>query len=236
MIALSVKGKNSKEILEIMSKNNLTSDLFEVRLDFLEDLTVDNIKKVLQEVNDKKTRPIIVTLRSRKEGGNFPNKTEDQLDVLLYAISLGVEYIDIELGWPGKTYKLIEKKKGNTKVIGSYHNLSKTLSVYGLHQIVRKLIWAKSDIVKIATFANDIKDNLNLFSTLEFINKRYKKPAICLAMGEKGMISRVLQTEMGGLLTFVSASDDEKTATGQLTSQALSNIKDLLKLNPNQQK
>ncbi len=173
---------------------------------------------------------MIVTLRSKREGGLFSNKSEDQFFIARKACNIGFEYIDIELGWPSKLYKLLNNKKGETKLIGSYHNYKETLSEHGLRDVVKRIAKTHADIFKIACMAKDVKDNVKMFNLIDFINRRYKSPSIAICMGEKGVISRVVQKSMGGYLTFVCLDKKTATAKGQLDYQELTAIQKELSL------
>jgi 3-dehydroquinate dehydratase/shikimate dehydrogenase len=49
-------------------------------------------------------------------------------------------------------------------------------------------------------------------------------PTIALAMGEHGLISRLLAPKFGGFLTFASLESGKESAPGQLTVSDLQNI------------
>lgn len=74
------------------------------------------------------------------------------------------------------------------------------------------------NVSKIITKANDIEDNLIVLSLIKYA----KSKIITLAMGEKGIISRIFSPLFGGFFTFTSL--DEPTAPGQI------NIDDMLKI------
>lgn len=231
MVCISLTSKKLEELLKDLKDNEKKADLTEIRLDFQDNLSMENLKIVVDQVMANKTKPVIFTVRSKKEGGNYPNKFEEQVEILLYAVEKGADYIDIELDWTNKIYKKIFKNKKQAKVIASYHNFKNTPTIYGLKKIARRLAWTKADILKIATMTNSYVDNQNLFLTISFIINRYKLPAICLGMGEKGLISRVMQKEMGGYLTFLCSDVTTESAPGQITLEEYFKIRKDLKLN-----
>jgi len=227
---ISLTGKNLEEVLTQLKKAEKEADLTELRLDYLENLSDKNIIKVLKEVLKTKKKEMIVTVRSKRQGGFFENKYEKQIEILLKACELDFEYIDIELEWPSNIYKNIKKNKKNTKVIASYHNFKKTLTEYGLRRLVKRLAWTHSDILKIATQANNETDNLRILDIIDFIKRRYNLPTIAICMGEIGKISRVLTCAMGGFLTFACLDKNNQTADGQMTIEEMKKIQKQLAL------
>ena len=75
-----------------------------------------------------------------------------------------------------------------------------------------------ANIVKIVTTALDIIDSARIFQVLV----HSQVPMIGIAMGEKGLVSRILSTKFGGFLTFGSIEAGAESAPGQPT------IRDLL--------
>lgn len=80
--------------------------------------------------------PILFTVRSDREGGFFhddrklsqrdtrsPHSQAIYFQLLQLAIGMGIEMLDVELGWdPWMTKKLVESR-GRTKIVPSYHDL-----------------------------------------------------------------------------------------------------------------
>jgi len=230
MFCISITGKNLEEILTQVKKAEKEADILELRLDYLEDKSFKNIEEVLKEVFQQKTKNMIITLRSKRQGGLYPNKYEDQVKVLLSACEIGYEYIDIELEWPSSIYKKIKKNKKDTKIIASYHNFKKTLTEYGLRKIARRLSYTHADILKIATQANDYRNNLRIFDIIDFVKRRYKLETIAICMGEKGKTSRVLTCSMGGFLTFACLDKNSISAEGQMPIEEMKEVQKQLSL------
>ena len=75
-------------------------------------------------------------------------------------------------------------------------------------------------MLKIAFRARSLRDNLELFDLLT----ERDRPMIALAMGEFGLMSRVLAGKFGAFLTFASVRAESATAPGQPT---LADLRDL---------
>ena len=134
--------------------------------------------------------------------------------------------MDISIG--EKTIKEIIKKQNKTKTIISFHNFKKT----DKKEIIKKYNQIKKlnpDIIKIATFANSINDNLVIFNLIKKAKKENIK-IIALCMGEYGEISRILSPIFGAELTFGSLKEGKESAPGQITADALKNIYRINKL------
>jgi 3-dehydroquinate dehydratase/shikimate dehydrogenase len=72
-------------------------------------------------------------------------------------------------------------------------------------------------VSKFAFRARSLRDNLELFDLL----LERDRPTIALAMGEFGLISRILAPKFGGFLTFASLRSTTTTAPGQPTIREL---------------
>ncbi len=78
-----------------------------------------------------------------------------------------------------------------------------------------------ASVVKFAFRARSLRDNLEVFDLLQDNRERGEKPMIGLAMGEFGLMSRVLAPKFGGFLTFASLRKASTTAPGQPTVREL---------------
>lgn len=75
-------------------------------------------------------------------------------------------------------------------------------------------------VSKFAFRARSLRDNLELFDLLH----ERERPTVALAMGEFGLMSRVLAPKFGGFLTFASLRSTSTTAPGQPTLRELLEI------------
>lgn len=174
------------------------------------ELRIDSIRAVdLKRLLNKRPKPFIVTNRRAEEGGNFSGSEDERLALLKEAVELGADYIDVELSTDKEWRDSLLKEKKNTQVIVSYHNWKETPST--LNEIFYELCRSGGSVVKIATFANRIDDNL----TVRRLQGNGQK-VIKLCLGEKGQLSRVLYKNFGSWLTYASLPECESTAPGQI--------------------
>ncbi|XDT23296.1 Dehydroquinase class I active site [Nakaseomyces glabratus] len=197
-------------------------DAVEVRVDHLSNMDEDFVSKqisILRASTDG--LPIIFTVRTKKQGGKFPDEDYETLQKLLItALKVGVDYIDLELTLPiGIQYKVLNMKR-NTKIIGSHHDFA---SAYPWDHSewenrYNQALAMDVDIVKFVGMAKSFEDNLMLE---RFRDSHTTKPLIAINMGAHGRVSRVLNT----ILTPVTSEHlSEVAAPGQLTVAEINRI------------
>ncbi|MBI3034564.1 shikimate dehydrogenase [Candidatus Woesearchaeota archaeon] len=214
MICIPITASTNDEAVEMIRHAEKQADILELRIDMVKN---PDMRKLLKSTK----KPKIVTNRKKSEGGLFEGSEEGRLAMLGEAISLGADYIDIELSSGTESIAELVRKKGKSCIIVSYHNLSETPD--DLNGIYVKIIETGCDIVKIATFANDITDNIRLIEIAKKSRAEGKK-IIAVCMGEKGEISRILYRVFGGFLTYASAEQGKESAPGQLTAGMMRSV------------
>jgi 3-dehydroquinate dehydratase-1 len=208
-ICAPVIGKTLKEFLKNLDRVQEISEMVELRVDEIKDLN----KKDLVLIRKKTVKEAIFTSRKK--------------EIILEALNLGFNFIDIEL-------KTLEKEpafakatvgKGKTKIILSFHDFKKTPNFKELTIIINHMRKCNVGALKIATKVNDDQDAKNLMQIL--LNKKKNEKIIVVGMGKKGQITRILGPLLGSFLTFASTQYGE-TAAGQIDINNLKNIYKLL--------
>jgi 3-dehydroquinate dehydratase I len=210
-ICTVVIGNTLEQFLQNLDDIQKISEFVELRADYINNFSINDLEIIRKHTY----RENIFTCRSIMEGGKFPND-QNLLEIINRANDLYFGHIDVEIS------KLndVSFKKKNSKIIGSYHNFNKTPSYNELEKIYNKIISYKFvDIVKIATNVLTDEDNINL--TKLILSKR--SDIIVIGMGEKGKITRIISTLIGGYLTFASIGENI-TAPGQIPLYDLKNI------------
>ena len=195
------------------------ADLLEVRVDSFVDLDPVSLAVSLRKLKKISGLPIILTVRSKKEGGLQPlsDRTRAALFEALIPYS---DIVDIELSSNGIIENVVSSAKSNGKtVIISHHDFKGTPGDAALRDLIKKSREKGADIVKIAAHAGSLKDMKRLAGIL-----LGDDGLIIIAMGEKGAASRVFFPMLGSLITYGSITG--KTAPGQLT---LKEIKEAFK-------
>jgi 3-dehydroquinate dehydratase type I len=174
-------------------------------------------------INDLRVQWIACN-RKVDEGGLWGGDEYSRVMELFKAVELGASFVDIELSTADVKSVVSRLKRCGVKVIISKHITTHTPSLDELRVIVNQMINLGADVWKVVTKANDIRDNLVVLQLI----KEFKVPGISLAMGDLGVISRVLSPLVGGFLTYASISKGSESAPGQLTVYELKSIYKLL--------
>ena len=71
------------------------AEMLELRVDYLEDLSVELVRKLIAEARAVgKKLPLIVTCRDKRQGGAIEYPEKLRVDVLIGALRAGVEFVD----------------------------------------------------------------------------------------------------------------------------------------------
>jgi 3-dehydroquinate dehydratase I len=208
------------------------ADILEIRLDLLGIRGLEKAAEIIREIKSEAGLPVIVTNRSRAEGGKWEGKEEDRTGLLTDLLSFkdGPDAVDIEFSasMEGRN-KVIKaaQDKGKTIIVSS-HDFSKTPSPQEMKAILAEMFLAGADIAKLAVMPQSMEDVLNLLRvTLDFKNKG--KSVCTIAMGRQGKHTRVVAPLYGSVLTYASIEGDSVAAPGQLPADEVKKIMEMLK-------
>lgn len=185
------------------------ADLVEVRLDCLDETESGNASSKLTEHSGL---PLILTLRPEEQGGK-KQLSIGQRQEFWNNLSTGDFLIDLEFDLASSL-----KDLDWTRVICSYHDFNGVPD--DLNQIYERMSATPARILKIAVTANDVADCLPVFRLLESA-RRENRELIAIAMGDAGVVTRVLGPSRGSYLTYGPLKGERATAPGQLTAQDL---------------
>lgn len=223
-ICVPIVNKKTKDIL-IAAKEAEESkaDLVEWRADFWEELeeeqALENLLTDLQQI--LKTKPLLFTIRTKAEGGEFQG-TVETYEELVKRAAQKADMVDVEFFMKELNTKelLQEIQKEECVVVGSNHDFHKTPSK---EEIVKRLCFmqqAGADIPKIAVMPENPKDVLTLLSaTEEMVSLYADRPVVTMSMAKTGVISRISGEIFGSAITFGSIS--KASAPGQLELEDL---------------
>ncbi len=195
------------------------ADIVEIRADFIRDL---DLARLFRE----KPCPILFTLRPRSEGGEYDGSEFSRIETLVEAASLGADWVDVEYSafWRG-VLETVERRK----VILSHHNFDHTPQA--LESLVDEMRSTGARIVKIATMAKRLSDNLAVAGALKHAASRGIE--LCaLAMGPQGVPSRILGPAWGSWMAFASLPGGEPTAEGQVSAEQLAELYRIRRIHP----
>lgn len=110
--------------------------------------------------------------------------------------------------------------ENNVKVVASNHDFEKTPKKEEILMRLCKMQEMEADIVKIAVMPKTERDVLVLLdATLAMKELHRNTPVVTMAMGKKGLISRLVGQMFGSAITFGSVG--AASAPGQIPAEAL---------------
>ncbi len=214
MICVPIVGPAMTKAQEQIVSAVEVADILEFRLDLIETYE-------LNALLDKASLPVIVTNRSKLDGGQFKGDDEERVQSLRDALKAGADYVDIEVSTPREILQPFLEESDSTRIILSYHDFSHTPEEFNL--LYEAMCEMPGEIIKIVTYARDLQDNLQMFELLKRA-KRENQKLIGLCMGNLGEISRILSPLFGGFLTFGSLETGQESAPGQMPATTLKDI------------
>ena len=185
-ICVSIAAENLEQLENDISKaQNSAADFLEIRFDFLRSSDFDEALRITEKIKSKS----IYTMRDESELGKFKGNNEERTFWLTRLADSGPMLLDIEFNILRINDDLMNYfKKKNTTILISWHNDQRTPNTDELRALMSKMK-LMSNYIKIVTMAESIEDAisvLDLYKDAEGLN------LIAFAMGEKGVLSRVL--------------------------------------------
>lgn len=226
LVARDEEGINRE--LDLMV--GLDFDIVELRLDYFEGLEdYTRLKDLVGLIKNRLNKPLIVTLRTKNEGGNADLSEAAYFDLLEKIIEDRLaEAIDIEyMREQERVVKLVAlaKYKGLTSIL-SNHDFDSTPAREEIVTRLETMIGMGADVAKIALMPTCPDDVLNLLGATSQVKSKHPDQAlITVSMGQMGMISRLAGQVFGSDMTF--ASGIEASAPGQISAK---NIRKLLEV------
>lgn len=175
------------------------------------------VNEQIAALRQKTSLPIVYTIRTISQGGNFPDHAEaEAFNLLNSALRIGIEYIDVEISWPIKRIQDLLTRKGHSQVIASWHDWSGNLKWTGsVVEEKYRAAAAVGEIVKIVGRAGSLEDNfaLHAFAQAKTFTPG-SKPLLAINMGTEGQLSRILNTTLSPVTHPLLPN---KAAPGQLS-------------------
>jgi 3-dehydroquinate dehydratase / shikimate dehydrogenase len=179
------------------------ADLVELRLDAAVD---PDPARGLAE----RSTPVLVTCRSRAEGGCFAGSEAERLTILETALDAGADLIDVEWSSAGKDRLLA---RAPDRVVVSMHDFSGIPT--DLDARTRAMLGSPARFVKIAVAVSSLRDVLRLGRLARLAADRPR--LVLIGMGESGLPSRVLAARFGSAWSYAGPG----LAPGQVSVERL---------------
>jgi 3-dehydroquinate dehydratase/shikimate dehydrogenase len=164
----------------------------------------------------------IATCRRKQFGGHFVGSLTAELELLAKAAEAGCSIVDLEVesaeeAKPSQLAKFrAALRAAGAALLVSFHDFTRTK---GLEQAAERIEAFEPDFVKVVSTARTLADNLAVLRLIE--DRSLSSHVVGIAMGEEGLVSRVLGPRAGAAFTFASPDEGAETAPGQISARAL---------------
>ncbi|MDX6528702.1 MAG: 3-dehydroquinate dehydratase / shikimate dehydrogenase [Blastocatellia bacterium] len=224
-ICVPVCVRRASELAASIKSAAQFADVIELRLDYLADNERGQALAFLRENLKHASSPILITFRAPEQGGQNTANPEARRSFWTSLISiLGSPFLDLELDLVlsfAAERSLEESPIDWSRVICSHHDFGGV--ALNLEQIYERMAATPARILKVAIQAQDATDCLPIFRLLERA-QREGRELIAIAMGQAGVMTRILGPSCGSFLTYGSIDDESATAPGQLTARELREV------------
>ncbi len=235
-ICVPIVGRNEEEIVLQAGKiKEAGPDLAEWRADWFEGVWEKNrLRKILKLLRrELDEMPLLVTFRTKQEGGEQEISVEDYEEFLGEVLSSGqADLVDVELFMGEELLTAVAEKahEQGVKVVASSHDFEKTPPMREMTERLRRMEKAGADLLKLAVMPEDPGDVLTLFAvTWQMKERKEGQPVITMAMGGNGVVSRIAGEVFGSALTFGTVG--KASAPGQVEAGELQRMLTLLHKN-----
>jgi 3-dehydroquinate dehydratase / shikimate dehydrogenase len=220
-LCVAIQGSSSAEMWERTAAVADVSKFVEFRLDTLAKpaAALPGLHEFLAAHRDVSS---IATCRRKQHGGHFVGSLAAELEILLKAAEAGCSLVDLEIesAEEAKASQLakfrLALRAAGTALLISFHDFTRTK---GLEQAAERIEAFEPDFVKVVSTARSLSDNLGVLKLIE--DRSLSSHVVGIAMGEEGLLSRVLGPRAGAAFTFASSDDGEETAPGQVSAHTL---------------
>ncbi|HMD76101.1 MAG TPA: shikimate dehydrogenase [Terracidiphilus sp.] len=220
-LCVAIQAGSAAEMMERAEAALKDSKFLEFRLDSLAKpaAALPRLKEFLAQHRDVTA---IATCRRKQFGGNFKGSLKAELEVLAEAAEAGCQIVDLEVesAEQAKPTQLGKFRLGlgaaGAALVVSSHDFAKTR---GLERAAARIESFAPDFVKVVSTARSLADNLAVLRLIE--DRSLTAHVVSIAMGEEGLVSRVLSPRAGAAFTFASFSEGAETAPGQVTARTM---------------
>jgi 3-dehydroquinate dehydratase / shikimate dehydrogenase len=219
-LCVAIQGSSPAELFDRAESAATSFKFIELRLDSLSK-PANAFSYLKQFLGEHKDVTVIATCRRKSHGGGFDGPLVAELEILTKAAQTGCHIIDLEVesAEEAKSVQLTRLRAAGAALLISFHDFSRTK---GLDQAADRIEAFKPDFVKVVSTARTLVDNLAVLRVIE--DHSLATNVVGIAMGEEGLVSRVLGPRAGAAFTFASWSEGTETAPGQATAETLRDV------------
>jgi 3-dehydroquinate dehydratase/shikimate dehydrogenase len=225
-ICVALRGSTVAELLDSAKAALADSPFLEFRLDLLDPAIANNkpesaVAQIAEFLDAHKEVAAIATCRRKANGGGFSGTVLDELNVLAGAAESGFALVDLEIESAEEcsSFEFEALRDAGASLMISFHDFAGTGDPEAIFERIQRYA---PDFVKIVSTARSLTDSLKLVKWLS--ERSGDAQLVGIAMGEAGIVSRVLSLRAGSAFTFAAAAEGSETAPGQVTARALKEI------------
>ncbi len=229
-LCVAIQAGSPAELIERAEAALGDSKFIELRLDSCPKpaAALPRVKEFLAKHRDVTA---IATCRRKEFGGHFVGSLTAELKMLLKAAEAGCRIVDLEVESAEEAApRQLDQLRARLRAAGaallvSFHDFTRTK---GLEQTAARIEAFRPDFVKVVSTARSLADNLAVLKLIE--DRSLSAQVVGIAMGEEGLVSRVLGPRAGAAFTFASFADGAETgpglqtAPGQVTARTLRDL------------
>ncbi len=223
-LCVAVQGSTPRELIARAESALNDSTFIELRLDSLPKpaAVLADLKAFLSRRRDVAA---IATCRRKAFGGQFVGSLNSELEILLKAAEAGCQIVDLEVESAEQATRpqlarfRAALRAGGTALLVSSHDFSRTRRPDGLLETARQIAAFEPEFVKVVGTARSLADNLSILRMVEELSPSAQ--VVGIAMGEEGLLSRILSLRAGAAFTFAAAGEGIETAPGQVSAHTL---------------
>jgi 3-dehydroquinate dehydratase/shikimate dehydrogenase len=223
-VCVALRGDTVSDLLHHAHAALAESQFLEFRLD-----SVDNPARAIAPIAEflaaHKEVAAIATCRRQAFGGGFSGSLPQELNVLKAAAHAGFALVDLEIESAEEAsapdleaLRDICAETGAALLI-SFHDFKKSIDPETIFTRIQRF---SPDFIKIVPTARSLTDSLNLLRWIE--QRSGEAQLVGIAMGEAGIVSRILSLRAGSAFTFAASSEGSETAPGQMTARTLKDL------------
>ena len=230
IVPLFARSLGALRLLAAAADADPTAEVVELRLDPLPEVDFSAALALVRSLTDK---PLIVTIRTKAEGGELA-LTPDTYAAHCRALLAqgGVDALDIE--WkacgPHRDALRSAARAAGAAALYSEHHFDGTPATDAMADTLVGMADAGADIAKLAVMPQCRTDVLELLAaTAEMTDLHPETPVITMSMGALGGVSRLCGEAFGSAMTF--ANPGTASAPGQVGLDVVNAVLDSLRLN-----
>ncbi|MDH5401626.1 MAG: type I 3-dehydroquinate dehydratase [Candidatus Heimdallarchaeota archaeon] len=182
-MTLALIIENTDDLVSIIQKYGKNHPLIELR--------IDKDANLINQIEYMNSENLIVTYRSREEGGENQYYSKDRKSVILSLADVKPKYLDLEFN---RDLSLLPKLTDQQWIIISIHDYIQPMSerVQYYHQLIQEknLFYQYSNLI--LKFVGKPIDSLDMLESINFIKKQYQR-SIILGIDQNSFFTRTLR-------------------------------------------